>query len=170
MVKIIAGILLFFGCTALGFSKASGYKNRRVELEDTLELIRLLHLDISYRKDALAKTFQRAALQKSCWFADVLQECAEGLTAQKTLGKTWQDALYKEKEGCPLLSEDVEILTDLFLGLGRSDTRGQQQILEPVLYRLEQQICKAQELEYKMGKMYRSLGLAAGVVAAILVL
>ena len=33
-----------------------------------------------------------------------------------------------------------------------------------------QQICKAQELEYKMGKMYRSLGLAAGVVAAILVL
>ena len=104
MVKVIAGILLFFGCTALGFSKASGYKNRRVELEDTLELIRLLHLDISYRKDALAKTFQRAALQKSCWFADVLQECAEGLTAQKTLGKTWQDALYKEKEGCPLLS------------------------------------------------------------------
>ena len=87
MVKVIAGILLFFGCTALGFSKASGYKNRRVELEDTLELIRLLHLDISYRKDALAKTFQRAALQKSCWFADVLQECAEGLTAQKTLGK-----------------------------------------------------------------------------------
>ena len=64
MVKVIAGILLFFGCTALGFSKASGYKNRRVELEDTLELIRLLHLDISYRKDALAKTFQRAALQK----------------------------------------------------------------------------------------------------------
>ena len=117
MVKVIAGILLFFGCTALGFSKASGYKNRRVELEDTLELIRLLHLDISYRKDALAKTFQRAALQKFCWFADVLQECAEGLTAQKTLGKTWQDALYKEKEGCPLLSEDVEILTDLFLGL-----------------------------------------------------
>ena len=47
MVKVIAGILLFFGCTALGFSKASGYKNRRVELEDTLELIRLLHLDIS---------------------------------------------------------------------------------------------------------------------------
>ena len=38
MVKVIAGILLFFGCTALGFSKASGYKNRRVELEDTLEL------------------------------------------------------------------------------------------------------------------------------------
>ena len=69
-----------------------------------------------------------------------------------------------------MLSEDREKLTDLFLGRGRSDTRGQQQILEPALYRLEQQICKAQELEYKMGKMYRSLGLAAGVVAAILVL
>ena len=67
MVKVIAGILLFFGCTALGFSKASGYKNRRVELEDTLELIRLLHLDISYRKDALAKTFQRAALPIFSW-------------------------------------------------------------------------------------------------------
>ena len=66
MVKVIAGILLFFGCTALGFSKASGYRNRRVELEDTLELIRLLHLDISYRKDALAKAFQRAGLQKAC--------------------------------------------------------------------------------------------------------
>ena len=40
MVKIIAGILLFLGCTVLGFSKASTYKTRRTELENTLELYR----------------------------------------------------------------------------------------------------------------------------------
>lgn len=170
MVKIIAGILLFSGCTALGFSKASTYKTRRIELENTLELIRLLHLDISYRKDALAKVFQRAGFQRNCWFAQVLQECAGGLTAQKPLGKAWREALQEKELDCPMLPEDTEILTDLFLGLGRSDTSGQKQILEPAVYRLEQQIHKAQEQEWKMGKLYRSLGLAAGVVAAILVL
>ena len=59
MVKVIAGILLFFGCTALGFSKASGYKNRRVELEDTLELIRLLHL---VSKGCAGKNFSTSCL------------------------------------------------------------------------------------------------------------
>ena len=170
MVKIIAGILLFLVCTVLGFSKASTYKTSRTELENTLELIRLLHLDIAYRKDALVKVFQRAGLQKRCWFAEILPECAEGLTAQRPLGNAWQEALQKNELDCPLLPEDTEILTDLFLGLGRSDTSGQKQILEPAVYRLEQQIRKAQEQEYKMGKLYRSLGLAAGVVAAILVL
>ena len=170
MIKIIAGILLFFSCTALGFSKASTYKARRLELENTLELIRLLHLDIAYRKDALAKVFQRTGLQKSCWFAQVLQECAEGLAAQRPLGNAWREALQRNELDCPLLPEDTEILTDLFLGLGRSDTSGQKRILEPAVYRLEQQIHKAQEQEWKMGKLYRSLGLAAGVVAAILVL
>ena len=85
MVKVIAGILLFFGCTALGFSKASGYKNRRVELEDTLELIRLLHLDISYRKDALAKTFQREILLVCRCFARMRRRTDSPKDAGKNL-------------------------------------------------------------------------------------
>ena len=129
MVKVIAGILLFFGCTALGFSKASGYKNRTSgerELEDTLELIRLLHLDISYRKDALAKTFQRAALTEILLVCRCFARMRRRTDSPRTPGM--QDALYKEKEGCPLLSEDVEILTDLFLGWGGAIPGGSSRI------------------------------------------
>lgn len=169
MVKFIACILLFSGSTALGFGKAASYKERRRELEDTLELIRLLHLEIAYRKDGLAKVFQRTGQKKPCWFADVLRECAAGLETQEPLERAWQDALQKEIRGCPLCREDTVILTDLFLGLGRSDTRGQEQILKPATERLQQQIRKARDQEEKMGRLYRSLGMAAGVVAAILV-
>ncbi len=42
MLKIAGCILIFAGCTSLGFIKSSGYAARRRELENALELIRLL--------------------------------------------------------------------------------------------------------------------------------
>ena len=55
----------------MGFSKAFSYRARREELENTLELVRILNLEISYRKDSLKKTFERVSGMKKAG----LQRC-----------------------------------------------------------------------------------------------
>ncbi|MDO4544815.1 MAG: stage III sporulation protein AB, partial [Bacillota bacterium] len=164
MLKITGCILLFISCSALGFLKASSYKARRRELESALELVRLLNLEISYRKDPLQKTFQKVAALKECWFSDVLRECAFHLMKQEPLQRSWKGALNAGERPCPLLPGDVAVLEDLSLGLGKSDTRGQKEIFEPAMLRLAECLQQAQDQERKQGKMYRSLGVSAGVV------
>lgn len=154
----------------MGFIKSFSYKSRRVELENTLELIRLLNLEISYRKDSLKKTFQRVAAQKQCWFSKVLEDCSEYLSFQEPLKTAWQNSLNKNMDSCPLLPKDIEILKDVSMGLGRSDTQGQKKIIEPAVLRLEAGIKEAARAEMKMGKMYRSLGVAAGVAIAVILI
>lgn len=50
MLRLLLCVVIFICCTSLGIIKASSIRNRRAELENTLELIRLLELDISTGK------------------------------------------------------------------------------------------------------------------------
>lgn len=70
----------------------------------------------------------------------------------------------------PLQQYDMEILKDLVLGLGKSDTAGQSRVLEPTAIRLKQQLEAAKEQEKRQGRMYRGLGVSAGVVIVIMII
>lgn len=170
MLKLVACIMIFTSCTSLGFIKASSYTSRRAELENALELIRLLDLEISYRKDSLHKTFKRVSILKPCWFSDVLEECSQMLTQQNSLHEAWDYALKNNLSSCPLQSKDIEILKDISMGLGRSDTQGQKNIFRPAVTRFEASINDAKNIELKMGRMYRSLGIASGIVIAVMLI
>ena len=170
MIKLTGCVLIFTSCCLLGMMKASSYRERSRELESILELVKLMELEISYRKEPLAKTFQKAASLKPCWFSGVLQSSGEALTRQRSLHEAWREAMAANKKESPLQQQDMEILQDLALGLGKSDTAGQARILEPAMARLRQQLNSAKEQEQKQGRMYRGLGIAAGIVIAIMIL
>jgi len=170
MLKLTGCLLVFISCSILGFMKAASYKARSRELENILEIIKLLELEISYRKEPLAKTFQKSAALKPCWFSRVLRECSEALKQQQPLQEAWCSAVDRHEKESPLIASDMEILKDLALGLGKSDTAGQSRLLEPVMLRLQQQLRNAREQETKQGKMYRGLGLSAGIVIVIMII
>lgn len=102
MLKIAGCILIFAGCTSLGFIKSSGYAARRRELENALELIRLLAVEITYRQDHLAKTFMKVSELKRCWFSDVLHSCSLCMKEQRPLADSWEAALSENAKNCPL--------------------------------------------------------------------
>ncbi len=169
MLKLTGCALIFLSCCFMGFIKASSYKNRSRELESIVELVRLMELEISYKKEPLAKTFQKAASMKPCWFSEVLQSSSRALQ-QRSLHESWQKAITMYQEKSPLLEQDIEILKDLSLNLGKSDAAGQSKVLEPAMLRLQQQLKSAGELERKQGRMYRGLGISAGIVIVIMII
>ena len=85
MFKILGCIMIFAGSTCIGLLKSASYKSRRTELENTIELLRMLQMDITYRKDSLQKTFVKTADLKECWFSDLLISCSDLLARLMTI-------------------------------------------------------------------------------------
>lgn len=170
MLRIIVCILIVTSCTGMGFVKASSFSRRSTELENTLELIRLMDMEITYKRDSLAKTFQKLAEMKECWFSRVLQRCSSLLEMQNTLEDSWLQALRENMENCPLNKSDLQLLSDFSLGLGKSDVRGQRGIIEPAVIRLEALAAEARVYEHKQGRMYRGLGIAGGIAIAVIII
>ena len=170
MFKILDCIMIFAGSTCIGLLKSASYKSRRTELENTIELLRMLQMDITYRKDSLQKTFVKTADLKECWFSDLLISCSDLLALHMTIEEAWRTSIERSMAMCPLCCDDLEVLKDVAMGLGKSDTTGQSSVFEPALLRLTSALHEASEQEKKQGRMYRSLGISAGLVIVILFL
>jgi len=170
MFKLTGCIMLIISCSSLGFIKSYSYRQRTCELEDILEIIKILSLEITYRKEPLIKAIKKCALLKKCWFAEVLKSCAGKLEKHESIIKAWNTSIDDAKSTSPLCDKDAEILKDLILGLGRSDTEGQEKIFGPAVKRLEMNLIEAKEAEKVQGRMYRSLGVSAGIVIAVILI
>ena len=170
MLKVAGCLIIFFSCSILGFMKAFSYKERRTELEGIIEIMELLELEISYKKDSLSKTFKRVSLLKDCWFSNVISSCGDYLEAQNSLTVSWENAVKDNINTLPLNKEDIMILNDIPIGLGRSDVKGQEKVFRPILIRLRQRCGEASEQEKKQGRMFKSLGISSGIVIAIILL
>lgn len=170
MLKLAGNIIIFMCCTALGFLKAVSYKDRRKEIESIIELLELMKIEISYRKDPLPKTLRRVAESKSCWFSDVMNECAELIDMQKPLIDSWEIAVSNNMNKCPLTKEDLLVIRDIPMGLGRSDSDNQEKVLKPIGIRLRERYDLSLEIEKKQGRMFRSMGIATGAVIVIILI
>ena len=170
MLRIMGCLLIIAGCTAAGFFKSLSYKERTAELQDIIEMLKLMHIEIVYKKEPLGKTFKHAAVMKRCWFAEVMQRCSRRLEEQRPLYEAWREALREKKRECPLHEKDIAVLNDLVLGLGRSDAEGQQKILDAAALRFRGCLEDAGEQELRQGRMYCGMGAAAGVVIAVILI
>ena len=86
------------------------------------------------------------------------------------LQKAWNEALKKNKAQCPLHEKDIAILEDFSLGLGKSDVNGHRRMMEPAVMRLNAGLEEARQQSLMQGRMYRNLGIGAGVVLAVILI
>lgn len=170
MFKLMGCLVLMGCCGLLGYIKASAYRNRCMELENTIELIKLMDMELAYKKDPLAKSFNKISGVKKSWFSSVLKACSTNLHNNYTLENAWKDAINEYRNKAPLKDKDINILNDFFIGIGKTDAEGQRKIFEPAIYRLKSNLKDAYDQEHKLGKMYIALGTAAGAVAVILLI
>ena len=168
MLRLTGCLILILCCSALGFIKSGSFKARRHELENVIETLKLMDMEITYKKEPLAKSFIKLSGIRTGWFSELLYGCGCKLKEQRSLDESWEMSKQELSMSCPLKISDIEILDDLMLGLGKSDSEGQRKLFEPALFRLQTNLKDAYTQEYKTGKMYVSLGTAAGVVVSII--
>lgn len=168
-MKIIGCVLLFFSCCLIGYLKAFSYKSRVKELENIIEVIKLIEIEITFRKENIKKVFKRVSGVKKCWFSNVLAECEKKLDENETFENAWRNSI-NNQENCTLKNSDIEILNDLAAAIGRSDAAGQSKMIAPILIRLNGNLEAAKSSYRTQGKMYKGIGVASGATLMILLL
>ena len=170
MFKAVLSLIIILACGGLGIIKAQSYSQRHAELEDLKDMIQILQTEMSYRKDPLPAVFSRISAYKDTIAMDILLECSLLMKQSFDFKQCWQSAVETTCKGSCLTGEDLAIVNDLGLQLGKSDIQGQRAMFSLMDAKLQTQIKEASHEKETKGRMYRGLGFSIGIVIAVILI
>lgn len=170
MFKMILCIMLVTACGAAGILKAQSFSQRVTELADLRDTCRILKTEISYMKDPLPVIFERLGNSRDSFACGILRSCSELMKERHDMQESWCCGVDMAVRNSALTKEDKAVIYDLGNQLGKSNVRGQIDLLDMTNEKLAVQIKEAENLKKTKGKMYAGLGFSIGTVIAILLI
>lgn len=171
--KCCAAALLVAAGAAGGKYRAMRLSEREKMIEDLIGGVRLFRSEIYYTHDRLARVADR--LSRSCTgcasvlFHMLYEEliAGEGMDTEDL----WKNAVLNTFKRNPALTEkDRAVLISAGTRLGRDDIEGQCLYLEKTEEELRVRLEEARREKETKSSLYKTLGVAVGSAAAILVL
>ncbi len=171
-VKIIGICLILCSSTAIGFECSSRLKERIGELESIRKLLLMLRGEIKYSHSTLSEAFYTIGKRLKSSYGVFLLKAAEEMDSMEgqTLAQIWENCVNGELKESALKKEDKEKLIHLGSQLGYLDTEMQISTIELYLEQVQEEIKNATENFKRNGKLYRTLGVMAGIFLVILMI
>lgn len=172
MIKIIGCIVIVLSCSGLGYVMGMKFKSRVRELRCFNVALQMLETEIVYSNTPLPDAFD-IIYKKTGSPADGLFKLV-GINLNKknhsTVGETFACSLNEIKSKLSINKEDIDILKSFGNSLGCSDIEGQEKNFKTVTKQLENQEKKAEESRAKNERMYKNIGILAGIAIAIVLM
>lgn len=168
-------IKTFFLITILGLAvymgnlKANQYINRLKELISIKSLLNIFENKIKFTQSPLEDIFKNIA--ENCSeknIKNIFQALAIDTKQNGNLHKIWEETINNKASN--LNSEDKKILIDMGKTLGTTDVDGQVSNIKIASSFIDTQIQKAEKEKEKNVKMFRTLGLVAGLTIIIILM
>lgn len=161
--------MLIAGFALLGLLGALRLRRRVGDLRDLLWGLEAMERSLSDRMEPLGGMLACAEECTAGRVRDFFANCRrELLTHDVRFAAHWRESL--EKAGLFLDETDRELLQQLGEVLGRYDAGSQSAALRQTGQRLEFQLRAAEEESRRMGKVYSTSGIAAGLMITVLLL
>ncbi len=171
-MDVLLQVLAFLICSALGYIKAYDYTCRVNNLKSFIFVLKYLEDEIIYRKstlpDAITTISQHKASNAAKFFLEQVAYNMNKDTEFLDLYEVWKDSVTSLKSKTYMEDKDIEVILELGKSLGNSDTIGQQLLFTRIGKMLNDFLQEAQEMSATKGKMYKGLGIAAGLILVIL--
>lgn len=171
-IKITLCILFISGGTWLGFRSSARLTKRKNAISDIIAGLYLFENEIYYTRERLESIAARlgrisagAAAEFFSVFAGLLEERSE--LGAEFLWNEAADICFPPAS--PLNKKDTEALRALGVKLGATDVEGQRGNIGRTIKELSLRLANAEEMERQKGKMYRTVGAAAGILCAVLI-
>lgn len=170
MFQIAGALLVVMASGAFGLMMARNYARRPQELYALQSALSLLETEIVYAATPLAEALEQVSRRAegcvSGLFARVHTELAAhaGTTAQEA----WERALDHYYPNSCLRPEDLVVLQGMGKVLGTSDRQNQAKYLRLAHERLRTQSSKAEDEARQNVRLWRSLGLFAGLATVLI--
>lgn len=165
MIRLLGGALIMAACAVAGYRGAGRLAEQRRRYCGWQQGLSALQRAIEYHLIPLPRALREAAEAAGAG-AEVFSLSARLLAEGDGLsgGEAWSLAL----DGANLKQQEREILALVAAGLGLSDAESQSRQLEACAGRLHEAEQEATEKEKRFGKLWRSMGWAAGATLILL--
>ncbi len=165
LITLISGSTILLGCGGLGMLLAAGCKKRVSQLVQLETAISQLEFDIDFLCLELDESFEKIIVRMDGALKEVFVYIRERLKNQKgtDMQRVWARAFKRCEDEIFLSGEDMQIVFDFSKNLGCGNRSTEKNNIKAALMRLKVAEEEARESAKKNVKMYRGLGLLAGI-------
>ena len=165
----IGGLLLVAAGTGMGWYAAHRLRRQMVYLEMCGRLLQALWQEMSYTAQPMTDLWRRLAQYEGLCAFSLVRETAAAL-GESSFDAAFSAAVERATEAGEILSATREMLLSFGEGCGHTDLEGQQAHIAYYRTLLTAQEEEARRRYKEQGRVYRVLGLTAGVALALLLM
>lgn len=170
IAKAVGICLVLFSSSAIGFLLSGRLKERTEELETIRKFLLMLRGEIKYGRSTLAEAFGAIGKRLKEPYGRLLLDTAAAMEQMQgqTLAQIWEQCVSEALKESALTKEDREKLIHMGSQLGYLDTEMQLSTIELYLEQIQEEIRNAAESFKRNGRLYRTMGIMAGIFLVIL--
>lgn len=164
VLKVILALAIIAICTAIGIIKSKKYESREYILREAIILFNGIKNEISYTLTPLPNAIESVRQNMKTSLKDVMGAISYELLQYNSKSETVVNELTNIIELTPY---DVQVISNGIISLGKTDASGQMGIIEMTCETLQTQLEDSIELKKKNSKLYKTVGIAMGLMIAI---
>ena len=164
-VKTILLFAIFSLSTGIGILISKMYENRVKELRQFKNILNIIKTKIKFTYEPLAEIFKQISKDNESEVEKIFGQMANQITYYQAKD-VWENCI--QDADISIKQEDKDILKKLGKLLGQTDIEGQISEIEVIENFLDMQIENAEDERKKNQKMYKTLGIVAGLVFVII--
>ncbi len=164
-IRLIIATLIVLICCVIGLIKSRSFESREHILREAIFLFKGIENEIKFSLTTIPNAIEIVRQRMNTYLKDVLGSISLMLLE---VNVTDGDLLNELDKLNSLTSYDKQIILTGITTLGTSDVEGEQGIINMTINALENELNNAIENKNKNSKMYKTVGLATGLIIAII--
>ncbi len=172
IIKLVFSIIIIFSGVMAGKLLSKPYENRIDHLQSMHIALSLLESEMKYRLDPLGEVFAKIGKESEGYVSTLFKKASVMLESYdlENFNEAWNRLVTEVFSNSSLTKKDLTIIGEIGLELGRTDISGQGSIFQRIYIKLDDQIREASDINSGKGKMFTSLGTAAGILIVIILI
>ncbi len=172
LLKFIGITIVGIASSSFGLSLSIDFQKRIKQLLQINKILLLLKGEIEYNNSGIVETLSKVKKQTTGVYKSFLEEVQKALLKENvTLKEAWNYGVDNTLAvGLKLKDSDLDTLKELGVHLGITDRHTQVSNLERCMELIDRTICELNETKTEKCRLYRMLGVSAGVFTAIVLI
>lgn len=172
MIRLLAGVVILFGCGYLGILFSNRYKKRVKQLEELQRAMTELEYNIDFVTMTIADALNSVSKNCETELKYVFLYVSERLKASpgSDMERIWRRAVNKYRQALMLSDGDISLLIDFSKNLGTGSREKEKDNIKFTAVRLKIAEDEARAELEQNAKMYRGLGFLLGIFIVIVLI
>lgn len=164
VLKLLIAIAIVVTCTALGILKSKRYESREYILREAVALFEGMKNEINYTLTPIPNAIEAVRQNMKTPLREVMGAVSFELLQYNVSNEGITNEISRLEELTPY---DRQIISNGIISLGKTDVDGQIGVINMSVNTLKNQLDESIEEKKKNSKLYKTVGLAMGLMIAI---